>query len=98
VLTTTAGGELLERLEPRNVDDVGIFDGRAVARLTAKLTGHETGKVSEVDEMALMGAISTMLLHESFIAAPSKSPAAVPVKMVERTRQSPGPIRHAVVG
>jgi len=98
VLTTTAGGELLERLEPRNVDDVGIFDGRAVARLTAKLTGHETGKVSEVDEMALMGAISTMLLHESFIAAPSKSPAAVPVKTVERTRQSPGPIRHAVVG
>jgi hypothetical protein len=69
-----------------------------VAALTAKLTSQDAVKISEVDEMALMGALSTMLLHESFIASPSVAPAATPAKVVERAPESSGPIRHAVVG
>ena len=98
MLSTAAGRELLERLDPQHVDAIGLFDGRSVAALTAKLTAQEAAKVSEVDEMALMGALSTMLLHESFVASPSVAPAATPAKVVERAREAPGPIRHAVVG
>jgi asparagine synthase (glutamine-hydrolysing) len=98
VLTTRSGRGLLELLDPQRVDAIGIFDGKAVGSLTAKLTSQDAVKVSEVDEMALMGALSTMLLHESFIASPSVSPAATPAKVVERTPESSGPIRHAVVG
>jgi hypothetical protein len=50
-----------------------------------------------MDEMALLAALSTMLLHESSVASPSAAPVAVPTKVVERTVESPGPIRHAVV-
>ena len=98
MLATPVGRELLDRLEPKHVDAVGLFDGQAVARLTAKLVGQDAVKVSEVDEMALMGALSTMLLHESFIASPSVAPAAVAGKVVERRPEASGPIRHAVVG
>jgi asparagine synthase (glutamine-hydrolysing) len=98
VLATPSGRGLLELLDPERVDAVGIFDGKAVAALTAKLTSQDAVKISEVDEMALMGALSTMLLHESFIASPSVAPAATPAKVVERAPESSGPIRHAVVG
>jgi len=39
-----------------------------------------------------------MLLHQEFIAGRSAVGAAVPTKVVERTSESPGLIRHAVVG
>jgi hypothetical protein len=45
----------------------------------------------------LMGALSTMLLHEAFVAGRSAATPAVPMKVVERA-ESPGLIRHAVVG
>jgi asparagine synthase (glutamine-hydrolysing) len=98
MLSTAAGRELLERLDPQHVAAVGLFDAQSVSALTAKLTAQDAVKVSEVDEMALVGALSTMLLHEAFVASPSLAPPATPVKVVERTREPPGPIRHAVVG
>jgi asparagine synthase (glutamine-hydrolysing) len=97
LLTTGNGRALLELLEPSHVEAVGIFDSAAVANLTAKLEAQDPGKVSEMDEMALLAALSTMLLHESSVASPSAAPVAVPTKVVERTVESPGPIRHAVV-
>jgi asparagine synthase (glutamine-hydrolysing) len=97
LLSTANGRKLFELLEPAHVDSVGIFDSAAVASLTAKVQGQEPAKVSEVDEMALLAALSTMLLHESFIASPSAAPVAVPTKVVERSVESHEPIRHAVV-
>jgi len=98
LLCTPRGRALLELLEPPYVEAAGVFDSQAVANLTAKLTAQEPSKVSEVDEMALVGALSTMLLHQEFIAGRSAVGAAVPTKVVERTSESPGLIRHAVVG
>jgi asparagine synthase (glutamine-hydrolysing) len=98
LLETSRGRELLELLEPARIDAAGLFDSRAVSALTSKLAGQAPEKTSEVDEMALVGALSTMLLHELFIVAPSATRAAVPTKVVERTHEAPGPVRHAVVG
>ena len=97
MLATAPGRELLDLLSPRHVDAVGVFDGKAVSSLTAKLTDQDTAKTGEMDEMALMGALSTMLLHEAFIASPSLAPVAKPVKVVEGGRETPGPLRDAVV-
>ena len=98
LITTKQGRALLELLEPSHVDAVGLFDSRAVSALAAKVVQQEAGKVSEVDEMALMGAVSAMLLHELYVAGRSSNGPAVPTKVVERTPRSAGPIRHAVVG
>ena len=98
LLSTPRGRALLELLEPRHVEEVGIFDSQAVANLSAKLTAQDSRKASEVDEMALVGALSTMLLHERLIAGRSATAPAVPTKVVERTSEPPGLIRHAVVG
>jgi hypothetical protein len=98
LLSTPRGRALLELLDPRHVEEVGIFDSQAVANLAAKLTAQDSRKASEVDEMALVGALSTMLLHERLIAGRSATAPAVPTKVVERTSESPGLIRHAVVG
>jgi asparagine synthase (glutamine-hydrolysing) len=97
LLATAEGRALFDVLEPAHVGAVGIFDSAAVANLTAKLEAQDPGKVSEMDEMALLAALSTMLLHESFIASPSAAPVAVPTKVVERSAESQGPLRHAVV-
>jgi asparagine synthase (glutamine-hydrolysing) len=97
LLSTARGRSLLELLEPGHIDAAGIFDSRAVTNLTAKLARQDATKVSEVDEMALVGALSTMLLHEAFVAGRSAAAPAVPTKVVERT-ESPGLILHAVVG
>jgi asparagine synthase (glutamine-hydrolysing) len=97
LLATATGRALFELLDPSHVEAVGIFDSGAVAALTAKLRAQDPGKVSEMDEMAVLAALSTMLLHESFVASPSAAPIAVPAKVVERTLESHGPIRHAVV-
>jgi len=100
LLTTKPGHELLELLDAKAVDAVGIFEGQAVATLTAKLRRQEARKASEVDEMALVGALTTMILHERFIAAPPRAQAAVPSKIVERSPTEVGPPDHAarVVG
>ena len=97
LLSTPGGRSLLELLEPRQVEAAGIFDPRSVANLRAKLDRQDATAVSEVDEMALVGAVSTMLLHEAFVAGRSTAVPAVPTKVVERI-ESRGLIRHAVVG
>ena len=97
MLATAPGRELIDLLSPAHVDAVGLFDGEAVGSLTAKLTAQEATKAGEMDEMALMGALSTMLLHEAFIASPSLAPLAKPVKLVEGGGEAPGTIRDAVV-
>ena len=48
----------------------------AVGRLVAKFEARRGRGVSETDEMALVGALSMMLLHEQFVANPVARRAA----------------------
>jgi asparagine synthase (glutamine-hydrolysing) len=54
-----------ELLAPDAVRQAGIFDPRAVDLLVRKTT---TGPLGEMDSMALVGVLSTQLLHHMFIA------------------------------
>jgi asparagine synthase (glutamine-hydrolysing) len=63
------------------VREGGVFNPEAVARLVRKC---QTGRrVSEGDDMALVGILSTQLLHHQFVKNfPSRSiPAADPVRI-----------------
>jgi len=60
-----------EMLSEKSVQDYGYFDSLKVNKLLDKL---KTGKnVSEIDNMALAGIISTQLIHHLFIEKPLKS-------------------------
>jgi len=68
----------------------GLFNPAAVARLTHK--AQESPRLSEVDEMALVGILSTQLVHHRFVEAfrPSALRPGDRVKVVDRT---PAPTR-----
>ncbi len=70
-----------EVLAPSRLRDAGVFEPEAVQRLVDKCEAAG-GVVGETDEMALVGAISVMLLHEQFIARPTLAPAAEATKTV----------------
>lgn len=55
---------LPELLSERKLKTVGLFDADAVSLLVAKL--KEGKRAGETDEMALVGIISTQLVHEQF--------------------------------
>lgn len=60
-------------LAPDAVRACGLFDPAAVARLRKKCTDsldRDRG-ISEGDEMALVGVLSTQLLHRQFVAEPA---------------------------
>ena len=60
-----------ELLQPARLAAAGIFAPDAVARVVKKCeTGAPRDAVGETDEMALVGILSTMLLHERFVADP----------------------------
>jgi asparagine synthase (glutamine-hydrolysing) len=63
-------------LAPEAVRAAGIWNPQAVDRLKRKCAGD--GPVSELDDMALVGIISTQLLHHHFVA--SFPPAALSVE------------------
>ena len=62
----------------RNVADAGIFDPQAVARLWRKCrAASAVDTLSNADNMALVGVLSTGLLYEQFVrAAPERRPVA----------------------
>ena len=61
-----------------------------------------SARAGETDEMALVGALSTMLLHEQLVARPSLAPEAVPTRVVVGARVErggvppPAPVAEAV--
>lgn len=59
-----------ELTSPERLTAAGLFIPAAVAQLLAKAERNLGSGLSETDEMALVGIISTMLWHERFIAAP----------------------------
>ena len=54
-----------EVLSPRNLEENGYFNPQAVMALTHKASS--LGKLGEIDSMALVGIISTQLIHQLFI-------------------------------
>ncbi len=50
------------------LDRAGIFDAPSVSRLYEKARQHP--ELTETEEMALVGVVSTMLLHDQFVANP----------------------------
>jgi asparagine synthase (glutamine-hydrolysing) len=56
-----------ELLSPEKLKSTGLFQPAVVSRLVEKI--EQGGRVSETDEMALVGIISTQLLHHRFVAA-----------------------------
>lgn len=69
-------------LRPDRIEETGLFDPAAVARVTAKFEAAQDGGVSETDEMALVGAVSLLLLHERMVRAPSLAPPLEPTRVV----------------
>ena len=69
-----------ELLRPEALADAGLLDPVAVERLAAKFGNLKL--VSETDEMALVGSISLMLLHERFVKSPRLAPPAEPTRVV----------------
>ena len=71
-----------EALAPDRLREVGILQPEVVQRLVSKCEAAGESGVGETDEMALVGSLSVMLLHERFIANPTLAPAAEATKTV----------------
>ena len=80
-----------ELLSESALREAGLFDPAAVARLVRK--ARESVRLSEVDEMALVGILSAQLVHQCFIEAFQPSPLRIGdrVKVVDFTRRPTQP-------
>ncbi|HEY75937.1 MAG TPA: asparagine synthase (glutamine-hydrolyzing) [Thermoflexia bacterium] len=84
-------------LSPESIREAGLFDPEAVAQLVRKCRSGR--RVGERDDMALVGVLSTQLLHHLFVAnfPPGPVGEADPV----RVHVGPGrrePLREMVAG
>jgi asparagine synthase (glutamine-hydrolysing) len=70
-------------LSPEALARAGCFQAEGVGRLLGKCQRNLARGVGEVDEMALVGVLSTMLLHRCLIDAPDLAAPARPTKVVE---------------
>jgi len=71
-----------ELLAPGRVEEAGILSPATVDRVVRKCEARLEQGVGEVDEMALVGALSVQLLYERLVARPALAPPAVPSKIV----------------
>ncbi len=72
-----------ELLDEGRLADAGLLAPEAVQRLVRKCeAGAPRDAVSETDEMALVGALSVMLLHDRFVASPRLAEPLVPDRVV----------------
>jgi asparagine synthase (glutamine-hydrolysing) len=67
-----------ELLSERGILDTGLFDPVAVQKLTHKIKANQF--VSEVDNMALAGILSTQILYHQYIAQDRFKVALQPLK------------------
>jgi asparagine synthase (glutamine-hydrolysing) len=70
-----------ELLLPERLGEAGVFAPEAVSRLLRKAQTNPAA-LGETDEMAFVGVLSTMLLHEQLVARPSLAPLAIPTRTV----------------
>jgi asparagine synthase (glutamine-hydrolysing) len=85
-----------ELLAAKRLLEAGLFSPEAVARLVRKCeAGAPRDAVSETDEMALVGVLSTMLLHDRFVEHPRLAEPLVPDRVVvgDLVRSPPAPAR-----
>ena len=71
-----------ELLGPTRLDAAGLLDPAAVARLRAKLDSSNGRGASETDEMALVGSLSLMLVHDRFVENPRLARPLEPTRVV----------------
>jgi len=77
-----------EILEPAALRSAGLFNPQAVSQLAAKIGSNRP--VSETDEMALVGIISSQLVHQQFVSGfrrASALSAGDDVKVVDHQRE-----------
>jgi asparagine synthase (glutamine-hydrolysing) len=77
-----APGYVRELLAESRVGDAGILDPAAVARLTAKFEATGGRGAGETDQMALVGALSVMILHDRLVESPKLAPSLEPARVV----------------
>ena len=71
---------MAEVASPAAVKDAGCFDPAAVAQLLAKCAARAgSGQFSNADNMAVVGVLSTQLVHHQFVAArpTAEAPAVI---------------------
>jgi asparagine synthase (glutamine-hydrolysing) len=56
-----------ELLSERAIADAGVFDPRLVAQLARKCASQRGGRLSNSDDMALVGVLSTQVLHRTLV-------------------------------
>jgi asparagine synthase (glutamine-hydrolysing) len=71
-----------EVLRPESIRASGLFEPATVERLRRKCTNSLDRGLSEGDEMALVGVLSTQLLHRQFVAGPALAAPAVASRAV----------------
>jgi asparagine synthase (glutamine-hydrolysing) len=83
-------------LDPSTLADAGIFDATAVGRLWRKCQSQPDGRdFSNADNMALVGILSTGLLHDSLVKRGSQRVASVlPLTTLIDRVASRSPDRH----
>lgn len=69
-------------LSESHLRETGLFEPRAVQLLVQKCRKRVEQGVSESDEMALVGVLSTLLLHRSLVTDPSLAAPAVATRLV----------------
>jgi asparagine synthase (glutamine-hydrolysing) len=77
-----------ELLAPERIRAAGLLDSGAVARVREKLASRP-GAASETDEMALVGSVSVMLLHDRLVARPARPRAGEAGRVVVGDRAVP---------
>lgn len=76
-----------DMLSPAKLEATGYFNPLAVAKLDQKI--ERFGQLSESDDMALVGILSTQLVHEQFIANYQHQPPTNQQDDVKRINRSP---------
>jgi asparagine synthase (glutamine-hydrolysing) len=61
-------------MSPSRIAETGVFAAKTVGQLWEKCRRNAAQGVSEMDEMAFVGVLSTQLLHEHLIRRPSLAP------------------------
>jgi len=72
-----------ELLSPEALSKAGCFQAKGVGRLLDKCQRNLERGVGEVDEMALVAVLSTMLLHRCLVEKPQLAAPARPTKLVQ---------------
>lgn len=81
-LSGTSRDLFLPLLQTDSLVAAGLFDPNMVGRLLAKCERNLERGVNETDEMALVGVISAMSLHQQFVASPHLAAPRVPTREV----------------